>query len=109
VQKLETPVVLRGLDDDLVMDLDHHGRGILADTVKLHLHAVELKVNHGSNAFDALDHAGGNGGKEEFGRVEGVGPSVNIRVEHECCLLRGGFAAVSVEPSCGDAIFKHGD
>lgn len=99
MQKLETPIVFRGPDDDLVIDYDHHGRRILADTVKLDLYGIELKVNHGSNAFDALDHAGGNGGKKEFGRIECVWPSLNIRVERECRLLRGGFAAVSVEPS----------
>jgi len=44
------------------------------------------KIQHGRNALDALDHAGGNCGEQHFGRVEGIGgarkPSIQSDLRH---------------------------
>ena len=63
------PVVLVGIDDELVVDGNHLGRSILLDTVELHLHATQI-VPASASPLDALDHASGNRGQEQFSGIE---------------------------------------
>jgi hypothetical protein len=47
----------------------------LANTVKVDFDAAKLKVKHRRNPFYALDHAGRDGRKKQFGGIKGVWPA----------------------------------
>jgi hypothetical protein len=74
MQKIETPIVLVGIDNEFIIDRDHLGRAILADAVKVNFDAAKLKVEHWCHPLDPLDHASGNGCEEQLRRVKGVRP-----------------------------------
>jgi hypothetical protein len=75
--------------------------------VQPHLDAAKLDLGQRDRAFDSLNHAGGHGGEEKLGRVEGVRPPVHLGVEDDLRILAAGTTAESINPLGCDVVFQH--
>jgi hypothetical protein len=73
--------------------------------MELNLDATEIEAEHWCYALDPLDHASCDGRKKQFGRIEGVWPAIDIRIERYLCVFCRGDAAVAIESTGADAIF----
>ena len=65
--------------------------------MKADFDAAELKMKHRRNALDALDHAGGNGGEEQFRRIESIRAAVDVGVENDLSVLAPGRATSGID------------
>ena len=61
-----------GVDNQFVGDRRYEGRGVLPHAVQTNFDAAIFEMVHRRDALDAFDHAGGDGGEQQFGRIEGV-------------------------------------
>ncbi len=95
---------LVGVDSDFIIDTRHLRRHVLANTVKVNLHAAVLKMNHGRYAFDAFDHASGKRGQQKLGRIECIRAAGQVRVQDDFSPFTSGDAAVSVRPTTGHGV-----
>src|SRR5512145_355006 len=107
MQKLEPPVVLIRVDNQLVVYGDHLRRAVLTHPVKLNLNTAEFELEHGRDALDALDHAGGDCGQEQLRRIERIWASVHICVQSDRGIRGRRLAAVAIDSSSGYAILQH--
>ena len=91
-------VVLVCVDRNVIFDTRHLWRHILTESAQLDLHTTALKVNHGRDALDALDHAGRERRQQQFRRIKSVGPAGEIRIQGDFRPLAPGDAPMRVDP-----------
>jgi hypothetical protein len=100
------PVVLVGIDDELVVDGNHLGRSILLDTVELHLHATQIEFQHRRHRSMPLIMQAAIEARNSSAGLKRR-PAIDLRVEDDLGHFRGGNAAVRIDPSGADAVFEH--
>jgi hypothetical protein len=102
--KRRSAVRLLRVHDQFVGDFQHFAWTVLALAVNAHQHALQLEFEYGGNAFDALDHAGGDGGEQQFGGVERVCAASGISIQLDLGTLADGDAAVGVDALRADIV-----
>ena len=107
VQEIDPAIVLVGVDDYLVVYRGHPGRRVLAHAVQPNVDATKIELEQRCRAFDALDHAGRQRREQKLGRIEGVGTAVDVGVEINLRVLAACEAAMRIDASCIDMVFKH--
>jgi NAD(P)H-dependent FMN reductase len=105
VQQIKASVRLGAVHEDLVADQRQLRRRILAHRLQPNLGPAELEMQHRRQTLDALQHAGGQRGQQQFHRVHRIAPPGEIGIERDFCLLRHGKTAMCVDPAGVDAVF----
>jgi hypothetical protein len=66
-----------------------------------------FEMVHWCYALDSLNHAGGNGGKQQFCRIECIQSASYVGVESDLGILAASCAAMGINALCYDIILKH--
>src|SRR5690606_23885883 len=69
MHQVQPAVVFVRIDDQFVRDGGNERRTVLPHAMKANFDAAVFEMIHGRNALNALDHAGRNGGKQQFCRI----------------------------------------
>lgn len=65
------------------------------------------KIQHGRNALDALDHAGGNCGEQHFGWVEGIGRARKPGIQSDLRHFGMSNTFVQIDPAGRNSVLQH--